>query len=313
MPDQRILYDVIIIGAGPAGLSAALILGRCRRRVLVLDSGQPRNAASRALHGYLTRDGVTPQQLRRIGRDELKHYPSVEVRDATACEANRAGEFFAIGLREGEPVHSRLLLLTTGRVDRIPELPGFRRFYGRGVYHCPYCDGWEHRDQHLTVYGNDDDAGGTALDLLTWSATVTICTDGKPDWSKKTQASLDARQIRVNTEPVSHLDGAGEMLERVHFQNGDAISTPALFFSSECTQRSALPRLVGCEFDRDNSVISNEHAVTNVPGVFVAGNVRGGLHLAIAAAAEGAEAAVAINNALLDLAGRAARPSPSPS
>jgi thioredoxin reductase len=300
MPAHDSPYDVIIIGAGPAGLSAALILGRCRRRVLVVDSGEPRNAASRALHGYLTRDGITPQQLRQIGRDELRQYPSVEVRDATACEANRVGDHFEIALRDAPGVRGRFLLLATGRVDRIPDLPGFRKFYGRGVYHCPYCDGWEHRDQHLVVYGGDEGAAGTALDLLTWSALVTVCTDGKPEWSRDARAQLDARSIAVRTEKVSGLDGS-ESLARVLFDTGDALPTRALFFSSECTQRSALPRLVGCEFDRDNSVVSHAHAVTNVPGVFVAGNVRGGLHLAIAAAAEGAEAAIAINNALLAL------------
>ena len=293
-------YHVIIIGAGPAGLSAALILGRCRRRVLVLDSGQPRNAASRGLHGFLSRDGVTPSQLRQIGRDELAAYPSVEVRDATACESHRVGNQFEIILRDGAPVRSHFLLLATGRVDELPAARGFKEFYGRGVYHCPYCDGWEHRDQHLVVYGRDAGAVGTALDLTTWSATITICSDGEPGWSKEDQAELDAKKIAVRPDPVSHLEG-DDALQRVRLKSGDAISTSAIFFCSNCTQRSALPRLVGCEFDRDNSVISNEHAVTNVPGVFVAGNVRGGLHLAIAAAAEGAEAAIAINNALLDL------------
>jgi thioredoxin reductase len=136
------MFDVIIVGAGPAGLSAALVLGRCRRRVLVCDSGEPRNAASHGLHGFITRDGIKPKEFLRIGREELTQYETVELRDATVVAASREDDGFEVTLAGGERIASRKLLLATGVVDELPELEGLDQFYGRSVFHCPYCDGW---------------------------------------------------------------------------------------------------------------------------------------------------------------------------
>src|SRR6185503_11154078 len=150
------LFDVIIVGAGPAGLSAAQILGRCRRRVLVCDSGHPRNAASHALHGYLTRDGIAPGEFLEIGRIQLLRYTTVELRSTSVTEARRVNKLFEITLQSGERLTSRKLLLATGVVDDLPLLEGLQGFYGTSVFHCPYCDGWEIRDQPLAIYGRGE-------------------------------------------------------------------------------------------------------------------------------------------------------------
>src|SRR5579863_927962 len=139
------MFDVIIVGAGPAALSAALILGRCRRRVLVCDTGQPRNAASRALHGFLSRDGIEPGELLRSGREQLRRYETVEVLDIAVVDAVRKDDSFEMILEDGSRVTSRKLLLAGGVIDELPPIEGFAGFYGHGVYHCPYCDGWEVR------------------------------------------------------------------------------------------------------------------------------------------------------------------------
>jgi thioredoxin reductase len=144
LPDVDSAYDVIIIGGGPAGLSAALMLGRCRRRVLVLDSGRYRNYATEAMHGFLTRDGTQPAQIRSFAREELKRY-GIEVHCATATHARREGERFIVELEEGGPCRSRKLVLATGVVDKLPALEGIDEFYGKSVHHCPYCDAWEHQ------------------------------------------------------------------------------------------------------------------------------------------------------------------------
>lgn len=293
------MHDVAIVGAGPAGLSAALILGRCRRDVVVFDAGQPRNAASRGLHGFITRDGMHPMMLRQLARAELAQYPSVELQDVSVSHITRQTEGFAVVLENGACVRCRMLLLATGRTDELPAKPGFRELYGRGVYHCPICDGWEHRDLPFATYGRGEDAFELALELLTWSSEVTLCTDGPANLSAGQQRKLAAAGIRLREEQVAELvAGADGMLATVRFSRGGPLPCRALFFGEVTPQRSSLPETLGCRFGESGGVVCDQHAATGVPGLFVAGNVRCGNHLAITAAAEGAEAALAINDAL---------------
>lgn len=289
-----------IVGAGPAGLNAALILGRCRRDVVVVDSGKPRNGASRALHGYLTRDGTRPLELRELGRAELEAYPTVELRpNMKVIGAKRGRNRFDLVLADGSAIATRILLLATGRIDLVPTKPGFREYYGRGVYHCPYCDGWEHRDETLVAYGSGEQAFDLALDLLVWSRDVVLCTDGPAGLDEAQRRKLDANGVRLIEAPVTETrGGTGGMISSVAFDGHADLACAAIFFSSECPQKSSLAEDLGCELDASGAVRCIGHAATQVPGLYVAGNVRGGVHLAIAAAAEGAEAGMAINRAL---------------
>lgn len=296
-----VVHDVIIIGAGPAGLSAALLLARCRRTVFIIDSNEPRNAVSPSLHGFLTRDGVSPHELRERGRADLARYPSVTFHHGRVDDARRVADMFEVTADAGRTERSRLLLLATGRVDVIPEVPGFHAYYGRGVYHCPLCDGWEHRDRRLAMYGNGARAFNIARELLTWSEQVTICCGGPPEWPGQARHAAYLG-IGVVTEPIQRLEGTSEGLSRICFETGDPLPCDALYFDGECVQRSSLPERLGCHFDEENAVLCSRHAATHVPGLYIAGNVRGGLHLAISAAAEGAQAAIAMNDALLDQA-----------
>jgi thioredoxin reductase len=291
----RMSYDVIIIGAGPAGLSAALILGRCRRQVLVLDANQPRNQAARALHGYLTRDGIDPWRLRELGHADLARYTSVTLRQTNVEKARRSADGFEITTDAGAVEHARLLLLATGRVDPLPDISGFHEFYGRGVHHCPYCDGWENRGKKLVVFGSGRRVIDLAEELLTWSDSVTICSHGAPGWDHRAR-----HRFEIITDQVVALTGMEAGLDRVHFSQGFSITCDALFFCTECRQRSALPEQLGCELDDEASVVCVSNRAKGVAGLYLAGNVRGGVHLAITAAAEGAEAAIAINEALLE-------------
>ena len=293
------MYDVCILGAGPAGLNAALILGRCGRDVLVLDSGKPRNGVSRALHGFLTRDGTPPLELRELGRSELSAYPTVELRQNTEVrDVRRHDGFFELFTTVGEREEARIVLIATGRIDLIPTKPGFREYYGLGVYHCAYCDGWENRNKPLVAYGCGESGSDLALDLLIWSKDVTLCTDGSSGLSDSQRKKLDDNGVRIIEEPVTELRGSGGKVGAVRFERRDELPCEAVFFCSECVQKSPFAENLGCRLDESGSVMCTGHAATNVPGLYVAGNVRGGVHLAIVAAAEGAEAGMAINNAL---------------
>ena len=293
------MYDVIIVGAGPAGLSAALILGRCRRRVLVLDHGRPRNAAAYEIHGFLTRDCIPPSDLRRFGREQLAKYETVELRDAEVSAVSGEDGVFTATLASGERVMSRMLLLATGMVDDLPEVPGMREFYGHSVHHCPYCDGWEHRDQPIVIYGRGHDAAGLALELTVWSHDLTLCADGPAELDRKDRERLARQNISIREEHVARLEGEDGQLARLVFASGETIPCRALFFSENPHQCCDLPESLGCEFTESGAVKTGEHEVTNVPGLYVAGDASRRVQLAIIAAAEGAGAAFAINSALL--------------
>lgn len=297
------MAEVCIIGAGPAGLNAALVLGRCGRDVVVFDSGQPRNAASRGLHGYLTRDGVNPQELRTLGRAELARHASVRIVDQLVTAVQRRADGFAVITADGSCLPAPFVLLATGRVDVLPDKPGFREFYGRGVYHCPYCDGWEHRGQKLVIYGECADIVDYAFELLTWSRDVTLCAPDPARISSGDREKLKINGIAVADSPLVELTGKRDgMLTGARLANGTTLPCDALFFTSDLPQKSPFAQSLGCHLDEGGSVTCTEHAATGVAGLYVAGNVRGGVHLAIMAAAEGAEAAIAINEALADRA-----------
>ena len=293
------MYDVIIVGGGPAGLSAALILGRCRRRVLICDSGNPRNAKSHALHGFLTRDGIPPADLLRIGREQLQPYESVEFRECNVTDASRLDDRFEVTLSDGTRLSSRKLLLATGVVDCVPEIEGIDGFYGRSVFHCPYCDGWEVRDQPLAIYGRGEHGCGLAKELTAWSDDLVLCTNGPAELLAEDQQQLARLGIQVREERIARLEGTDGMLERIVLANGDAIPRRALFFSTDQQQGSPLATKLGCEFTSKGAVWTGTYEATNIPGLYAAGDATRLMQLAIVAASEGAQAAFAINTALL--------------
>ena len=295
MPD----YDVVIVGAGPAGLSAALILGRCRRSVLVCDAGKPRNWASQALHGYLTRDGIHPAEFRAIGRRELQRYDTVEVRDIGAMHAECRDGRFHVTLADRTRVSARKLLIATGVLDNVPEIPGMSELFGRSVFHCPYCDGWELRDQPIAVYGRGSRALGLSLELTAWSRDLVLCTDGPSGIDDRGRQRLARNGIGLREEPVRALEGSGGVLRRIVFETGDALPRRALFFTTGQFQQSELAVLLGCEFNDKGTVRTGKYESTHLRGLYVAGDASRAVQWVVVAAAEGAEAAFAINTDLI--------------
>ena len=195
--------DVVVVGGGPAGLSAARVLGRCRRRVVLCDSGQYRNAAARAMHGFLTRDGSDPADVRGIGRAQLERYPSVTIRDDTVVDAVRCDDGFTVAVAAGGMPHPHLVLLATGVVDELPPVPGAAELYGRGVFHCPYCDGYEAAGRPLVACGSGRDGLAMALELRGWSNDVLLCTNGRAGLAPADRGRLAANGIGIDERSIA--------------------------------------------------------------------------------------------------------------
>jgi thioredoxin reductase len=294
------MYDVLIVGAGPAGLNAALILGRSCRRVLVCDSGRPRNAPSRGVNGFLSRDGVDPHELRRIGREQLGAYDGVELRDGEVSDVQGVDGRFEAVLSDGTRVEARKVLLATGLEIDFPKVEGLAELYGHGVYDCPYCDGWDHRDQPIAVYGPGNRGHGFAIELLGWSRDIVLLTGGPADLKAKERQQLDRHGIRLIEDNVAAVEGGADGLERIRFDDGGTIERRALFFCPEDRRISALAERLGCELMESGVADASEYGKTNVPGVYVAGDASRRVHFAVVAAAEGAMAGFALNNELLE-------------
>ena len=292
-------FDVAVIGGGAAGLSAALTLARARRRVIVIDAGSPRNAPAEGVHGFLTRDGIRPTELLVIGRQEVERYGGMIVH-GQAEGARRVADGFEMSLQDGQILSARRLVVTTGLVDDLPDVPGLRERWGRDVLHCPYCHGWEVRDQPVGVLGTGPRAVHQALLFRQLTSDVVLFTHTAPALTDEQAEELAARDIRVVEGIVESLEIADDRLTGVRLRDGTVVARRALAVAPRFVARSRVLESLGIRPTPDprgvgERIAADPTGLTEVPGVWVAGNVTDLAAQVVSAAAGGVVAGAAVN------------------
>lgn len=302
------LYDCIVVGAGPAGLSAALFLARYRRRVLTFHHNSPRNVYSHGVHGFLGHHGILPEVLLARGRDEVTQHGGL-IMEACVTRAEKVEDnLFRVWTNAGEAgektFEARRLVLATGLRDLTPDCPGFRDFYGASVFHCPDCDGYEVTGKRVAVLGRGAQTVGFTLNLLTWTDNLTLITNGdQGDMTDEHRARLAQFNIPITNQSIASLEGDREtcQLRRVCFDDGETLECDALFFNLGIEPASDLHQMLGCKLDEECGLVwvDGEDQQTSVEGVYAAGDLTPRSQLAIVAAAEGAMAAIHVHKSLI--------------
>ncbi|MCP3104117.1 NAD(P)/FAD-dependent oxidoreductase [Myxococcus sp. K15C18031901] len=295
--------DVVIVGSGPAGLSAALNLGRGRKKVLVCDAGPRRNAAAEHMHGFVSRDGISPAEFRAIGREQLARY-DVELRDVRVASVERHEGVFHLTLEDGTRVVARRMLLATGLVDQPLDLPGFRELWGKALFQCPYCHGWEIQDRAWGIVASGEHSLEFALFVKGWSSDLVLFTNGALELSAEHRERLRRAEIRVVESRVRRLGVSAsdpEALEAVELEDGTRVAREFLFIHPPQKQVSLVESLVqtmGLALDEMGFVRVDAFQQTSVPGLYAAGDLTTRLQGALVAAAAGAMSAYRMNHEL---------------
>ena len=298
------LYDCIVIGAGPAGLSASLFLARYLRRTLTFHHNSPRNEYAHGVHGFLGHHGIRPGELLARGRDEVTAHGGLIVEACVTGVEKVSPEHFRVFVgsegTESKTFEARRLVLATGLRDLTPDCPGFREFYGLSVHHCPDCDGYEVKDKRVAVLGHGHNSAAFAANLLTWTKRLTLLTD-QSEISTSDREKLTGLDIAVRTETVVALEGDKQtgQLERVLFSEGEPLECDALFFNLGTELATDFHKTLGCRLDEECGLVwVDDTQQTSIEGVYAAGDVTPHSQLAVVAAAEGAMAAIHIHRSL---------------
>ncbi|OAB25506.1 pyridine nucleotide-disulfide oxidoreductase [Paenibacillus macquariensis subsp. defensor] len=291
--------DVAIIGGGPAGLNAALVLGRARKSVVVIDERRPRNQVTRQSHGFLSRDGISPRELRRIAMEQIKLYPEVHFVEDTAVTITGMDGDFQITTEQARTYRSKKLLFAVGMKDLPLDIDGLADVYGTSAFICPYCDGWELRNQSLVLIVQGEKAFHLAKSIAGWTDKYIICTNGPDEWTDEQREEIKQHNIQVFEDAIQRIESSEGMAQSVVLEDGTVIPCTGIFFAPKLVTGSDLPHALGCQTTDAGIVIVDEFGKTNVPGIYSAGDVASELHLVITAASLGALAGVSINGELL--------------
>lgn len=291
------MYDVVIVGGGPSGLAAALTLGRARKRVLLCDAGPRRNALAKHIHNFVTRDGTPPDEFRQIGRAQLTTYPNVEIRDVHVDKIEGQKGNFSVHIG-AELVHARRLILCLGVIDETLPIEGFRELWGHSIFQCPYCHGWEVRDQIWGVLALTPAFAPFALHVRGWTQNVIVFTNGSYEVSPEDRARFDKAGITIENRPIQRLVAKDKHLESIALTDGTAVPCNVLFAHPPQKHLDIVNHL-GLALDEHGSVhVDPIHRVTSIPGIYAAGDLTSRMQAAIAAASTGTLTAAMVNHEL---------------
>lgn len=293
------LIDVGIIGGGPAGMSAALVLGRARKSVVLIDEGKPRNRVTRETHGFLTRDGTPPSEFRKVAREQISEYPSVRIVEDSAVKITGADGDFQLTTAQGSSYRCKKLLFAVGMKDVPLDINGLAEVYGKSAFVCPYCDGWELRDQPLVLIVKGARGLHMAKVISGWTSRYILCSNGPDELTDEQREELKQHNVLIYDSPIERIESNEGMVERVVLEDGNLLPCNGIFFAPKLIAGSSLPQDLGCKVTEAGTVIVDAFGKTNVPGVYSAGDAATELYQAITAASMGSLAAVGINTELL--------------
>ncbi|MCU0496433.1 MAG: NAD(P)/FAD-dependent oxidoreductase [Anaerolineae bacterium] len=291
--------DAIIVGGGVAGLTAALYLGRFCRDVMLFDTGKQANRVSHAAHGFLTRDGTSPAELINIGREQLARYETVRIQSDEIIAITPSENGFIVTVDQMTSFATRKVLLATGLKDGLPPISGIELFWGKSVFHCPYCDGWERRNQPLAIINDGAPAIHTAKLLRVLTDDLVICTNGISALNAVERTALNQYGIQIIETPIDRLEGQDGQLEQMVFSDGQRLSRQGVFIRPTSIQHSALATQLGCLMTPEQFVQIDEFGRTSIAGVYAAGDLANRVRQVVMASAQGASAAIGINMDLI--------------
>ncbi|WKA56464.1 NAD(P)/FAD-dependent oxidoreductase [Planococcus shixiaomingii] len=295
------ILDCAVIGGGPAGLNASLVLGRSRRKTVLFDDNKPRNAVTSESHGFMTRDGIDPQELKRIAQEELGKYPNVAIEKQKVLRITKEDSLFHIATESGEEFRAKKIILATGLKETFPDVPRIAEFYGTSMFSCPYCDGWELRDRPLVVISENPMVFHMAKMVSNWTEDLIICTNGKQLLSDSEKSVLKSEGIPVYEEKILSLHGQNGSLEKIEFEDGTVVLREGGFVTTEWSQASSFGSLLGCNLNERGGIETDMMKRTNIDGVYACGDalIDGPAQL-ILAAGDGSMAAFGVNADLIE-------------
>ncbi len=295
------IYDCAIIGGGPAGLNAALVLGRSRRNTLLFDDDNGRNLVTRESHGFITRDGIEPEELKRLGRQDIAKYDCVELKNQRVASVNQISEtHYELVTESGEVFHSIKIIIAAGLKEEQPNVPDIEKFYGTSLFSCPYCDGWELRDQPLAVIA-DKQVFELAKKIYTWSHDLIVFTNGEGRLEEEDKQKLLRKGIKVVEDIIDGLEGENGQLRRVRLEDGTLIERTGGFVTPLWSHATPFAKELGCKQNEHGGILTDDYGRTNVWNVYAAGDASLIIpSQLVIAAGEGSAAAIGVNGDLIN-------------
>ncbi len=293
-------YDVIIIGGSYAGLAAGMTLGRALRNVLIIDGGLPCNRQTPHSHNFLTNDGKPPTEISRLAREQVQAYPTVELLDGLATAGRKITTGFEIETAAGRTVHARKLIFASGIKDMMPAIPGFEECWGISVLHCPYCHGYEVRDQQTGILANGDTGFELASLISNWTADLTLYTNGRSTLNEGQRIKLEKHGIGINESVIEKIEHDKGYIQRLVFSNAGSEPVKALYARPPFVQHSDIPRLLGCEMTEEGYIKTDAVQHTTVPGVFACGDNASRVRTVANAVSSGTATGIILNKELIE-------------